>query len=354
MLTACRHWIESQHRRPTPLGQAVLTPLAWGYGFGVWVNNALYDTKLWPAVTASVPVISVGNVTTGGTGKTPIVKALAQALVDKGLKVVVLTRGYKAPQPLDYGQPKGPQHGDEAWWLQQQVPQSIVIVGKNRSANALKACEEYQPDVILLEDGFQHRRLARTVEVVLLDSTTDPSHTAPLPAGSYREPLTSLKRAQTIWLTKGDDAQSAQWTVKIKPFIKSHADLQRISFDAVTLLGADTQALSPISKQAVLVSGLAQPMGFEASAQSLGIEVIKHHTFGDHHPYRAEDVARVVMATPKEIPLITTEKDWVKLEPLVGQSRSQWQILRIEPSIPPSAIEALLQASGLTQKAGGV
>ncbi|MDH4379658.1 MAG: tetraacyldisaccharide 4'-kinase [Vampirovibrionales bacterium] len=354
MLTTCRHWIESQHRRPTPMGQALLAPLAWGYGLGVWVRNALYDWKLMPTVAALVPVISVGNLTTGGTGKTPIVKALTHALVAKGLKVVVLTRGYKATEPLDYGQPTGPQHGDEAWWLQQQVPQAIVIVGKNRSANALKACEEYHPDMIVLEDGFQHRRLGRAVDVVLMDASTDPSHTAILPEGSYREPLASLKRAPLVWLTKGDETQSVLWVGKIKPFIQSDTDVQRIPFDAVTLLNSDGEGVEAMPKQAVLVSGLAKPDGFEASVQSLGVKVISHHTFGDHHPYRAEDVARVVMATPKEIPLITTEKDWVKLGPLVGQSRSQWHILRIEPCIPPLAIEALLQTAGLSGKVGGV
>jgi tetraacyldisaccharide 4'-kinase len=316
----------------------------------VWVNNTLYDTKLLPAVTVPVPVISVGNLTTGGTGKTPVVKALAQAFVAKGLKVVVLTRGYKAQEPLTYSQPTGPQHGDEAWWLQQQVPQAIVIVGKNRSTNAFKACEDYQPDIILLEDGFQHRRLARTVDVVLMDTITDPNHTALLPAGSYREPITSLERSQAVWLTKGTEAQSAVWAGKIKPFIQSNTDVQRIPFDAVTVLNAKYEVITAIPKQAVLVSGLAQPTGFEASVKSLGIEVIKHHTFGDHHPYSAEDVARVVMATPTDIPLITTEKDWVKLEPLVGQSRSQWSILRVEPTIPPQSLETLMTLAGLSPK----
>jgi len=351
MLAACRHWItttiESQHRCPTPLGQALLASLAWGYGLGVWVNNALYDAKLLHAVTASVPVISVGNLTTGGTGKTPIVKALAQALVDKGLKVVVLTRGYKATQPLDYGQPTGPQHGDEAWLLQPQVPQAVVIAGKNRSANALKACEDYHPDVILLEDGFQHRRLARTVDVVLIDATTDPNHTALLPAGSYRDPLTSLKRAHAVWLTKGNEAQSAVWVGKMKPVIPLNSDVQRVPFDAVTLLDSEGLPLPSLPSSAALVSGLAQPTGFESSVTSLGIEVIKHHVFGDHHPYSAEDVARVVMATPTDIPLITTEKDWVKLEPLVGYSRHQWYILRVEPSIPASALDFVITSAGL-------
>lgn len=136
--------------------------------------------------------------------------ALAERWQAMGKRVVILTRGYGARQPLAYGRPQSPDHGDEAYWLQCLLPDIPVIVGRHRADNARRAVEDYHPDILLLDDGFQYRRLARDVNIALIDAERLFGNGALLPVGPLREPLSALRRADALWLTKTpcDDSES--------------------------------------------------------------------------------------------------------------------------------------------------
>lgn len=360
-------WITRQHYSTTPdTGFKLLWPLlAWAsfdYRLAIQLRNWAYNTQLISTLRcAHTPVISIGNLTTGGTGKTPVLKALAHALTTQHqLKVVILTRGYGATEPLNYGIPTKAAHGDEAYWLQQQLPQSTVIVGSKRGPNALKAEHDYQPDVILLDDGFQHRKLHRDMDLVLIDAIRGLGNGHCLPLGPLREPLSGLQRATHIAYTKGDLA------LEKNDFLR--APLKNKPIISVPFFPTDGQngideslPLEALPKEAqwVLVSGIAHPSDFEAQITQWfnkhGGQVITHHTQSDHATYCATTVAQwEAEAQQNNHHLLTTEKDWDKIKPHVRHPQRwyRWRIHADVSAVTPLVLEAIQtyrnrQASGI-------
>ena len=153
--------------QPFPKWAWLLSPAEWGYALAGYSRRKGYERQWLKKTSVSTPVISIGNLTTGGTGKTPIVLALGKHLIEKGLKVIILTRGYGATEPIEYDRPTSPDHGDEAYYLQQALPDATVIVGKDRKLNAVWAEKEFEPDVILLDDGFQYIGLERHLNIFI-------------------------------------------------------------------------------------------------------------------------------------------------------------------------------------------
>ena len=323
----------------------LLSPLLWVasqcYASASSLRNMAYARKILPTDRCTqTPIISIGNLTTGGTGKTPVLHSIATALsTEHALKVVILTRGYGATTPLDYGQPTEPSHGDEAYWLQQQLPQCTVIVGKNRSKNALRAEKEYQPDVILLDDGFQHQKLHRDMDVVLVDQQRQLGNGHCLPLGPLREPQKALSRATHIAFTKGKNKKKKKDKERQKEPTKSDALLNLLSASKPTahIPFSPTHAyqqdkrlsLNELPKQAdwTLVSGIAHPADFETQVtqwlhQHSGH--LKHHYIqSDHAPYTQQQIQRWESNTKDNEYLLTTEKDWPKIEPLLQVQNEQ-------------------------------
>ena len=172
--------------------------MSWGYGVGVGVRNALFDWKVLKEVRLPVPVISVGNITTGGTGKTPTVIMLVKELQKLGRKPAVLTRGYGAPKLA--GGLRG--KSDEVMVIEHECPGVPVVVNGDRVAGGREAIEKHGADVLVMDDGFQHRRLARDLNIVLVDATEPMGIPGLLPRGTWREPPHNLKRANMIMLTR--------------------------------------------------------------------------------------------------------------------------------------------------------
>jgi hypothetical protein len=203
-----------QYQQPTKgawVYWLVLTPLAWAYGLIVAIRNGLYQREILPKTRCGVPVVSIGNITTGGTGKTPMTLAIAKQLLAQGQKVVILSRGYGAKMPQAYARATSPDFGDEAFFLQQTLPEAVVIVGKNRAENALKAMKDYNPTVIVLDDGFQYQALHRDVDVVLVDAQRVVGNGQLLPLGALREPLSVLAtRATHVCFTRFEATQCVE------------------------------------------------------------------------------------------------------------------------------------------------
>lgn len=311
-----------QYQQPTKGAWAywvVLTPLVWLYGIMVAIRNGLYQQGMLPKTRCGVPVVSIGNITTGGTGKTPMTLAIAKQLIAQGQKVVILSRGYGAKTPQAYAQATSPDFGDEAFFLQQALPEAVVIVGKNRAKNAVKAIEDYNPTVIVLDDGFQYQALHRDVDLVLVDAQRVVGNGQLLPLGPLREPLSVLaSRATHLCFTRFEGTQLVNELVGVlkvpSTLPVSTAGLQAVGWKP--LLSDDVSSpplelLALKGQAALLVSGIANPTQFEAMVEALGVKGLAHWQQPDHAVVVKQTVLALVAQWQQlgKPLLITTEKD---------------------------------------------
>jgi tetraacyldisaccharide 4'-kinase len=200
------------HILTNKLWQILLSPFSIVYGFIITLRNLLYDCKILPAYRIQgCPVICVGNITVGGTGKTPAVEYLADYLRRNDKKVAILSRGYGRKSAGTILVSDGEEirttpeiSGDEPYLLATNLKEVIVVVESDRVAGAAYIKNNFHPDVIILDDGFQHRRLYRDADIVLYDCSTPLGLPLTLPGGKLREPLWNLNRADMIWLSRTD------------------------------------------------------------------------------------------------------------------------------------------------------
>jgi tetraacyldisaccharide 4'-kinase len=282
----------------------------------------------------NVPVSSIGNLTTGGTGKTPIVVEIARGLIQAGKTVVVLSRGYGAAEPLAYGRALDPSHGDEAYMIQDQVPEAIVIVGRDRVDTLAHAVRDYRPDYVLLDDGFQYLRLKRIMNILLIDGARLLGNGHLLPVGPMREPLSQIARADLIFLTKTVSKEAMQtvegWLQQYAPKKLQSLQVMPVEFQPVGLRAlSDFRLLNkhPIpfnqfeGRPVIAFSAVAQSEQFERDLQAQGLTLLRHFAFADHHVYSERDVAKLValyQAHKAEQPiLVTTDKDLPKVRPML-------------------------------------
>ncbi len=319
------------HTRPLPWYMVWLVVPEWVYKTVVVMRNKAFAYDASKIVKVSVPVVSVGNLTTGGTGKTPIVIVLAKECVEQGLRVVVLSRGYGAKEAQEYAQATKPTYGDEAFLIQQEVPEAVVIVGGNRSRNAQRAMDDHQPDVIILDDGFQHQKLARDVNVLLMDAQAPIGNGHLLPAGSLREPYSELKRASVILVTRAKSGETIQRiealaegkSVLPVPFVYNQiykvfpADTPHTKTSRVV----DTKTINACQK-IIALSGIANPAQFKKALLDASVRVDGEKHVADHYEWMVADIEALPIWKGKraveQTVYITTKKDWVKIEPILA------------------------------------
>lgn len=329
--------ISGQTKDPlTAAARGGLGVLSKIYEAGVNRRNDKFDAE--EGVThASVPVISVGNITAGGTGKTPMVRYVCEYLEKEAYEPAILSRGYKAAynaQPIvvsGKGQvlvtPKV--SGDEPYLLAKGLDKTSVIIGRNRSASGKLAVSELQSDILVLDDGFQHRRLARDLDIVLIDAVQPFGFEHVLPRGLLREPLDSLNRAQVIIITKtnlvpkdilfGIKNRLKNMVPYIPIFETIHKPLDVQTLDQWDRGSEDTVDSDEVKKHRLLaVSGIGSPESFKATLDGLGFNTLDSMDFGDHHDYTTDDLIKLwtkIFGTGAT-GVITTEKDAVKLSQL--------------------------------------
>ena len=300
----------------------------WPLGFFYWLlifwRNFFYNLGFFVSRKLPCKVVSIGNLSVGGTGKTPFVLFLANTLKAKGLNVVVLSRGYKRKSAgtlvISDGnavQSDLENSGDEPFMLANKLKGIPVVVDENRYRGGQLICNEYNPDVILMDDAFQHRRVFRNVDIVLINS----NHRRPklLPYGLLREPLRNIKRADAVIFTKANltppDNKLINSVSKYCTFT-----MQSELLPKAQLIGLDgsTQPVNNISGPVVAVSGVGDPDSFEVILEEAGLDYVHHFRHDDHADYTATDleVIREVFLSAEAEAIITTEKDLVKLEPL--------------------------------------
>jgi tetraacyldisaccharide 4'-kinase len=300
---------------------------------------------------AAVTTISVGNLTVGGNGKTPFTLFLANRLQSHGLKVAIVSRGYnraptraRALQVADGGVLKiSPEEaGDEPAMLAKSFSGPIAVA--RRRIDAIELLTQLGPlDVVILDDGFQHERLHRDVDFVLVSSQGGFGNGWMLPAGPMREPIGSVRRADAIVIVNSGDQASALRPSEIKKL--GSRKILRASIQPHSLVATENGAwreipLGLVGRRVLAVSGLADARGFYAMLRELEADLVGVFEFPDHHAYTNADWQTIVTATRDVDMVVTTEKDLVKLERFPFP-RDSLYALRLEVTMEPADAQAL-------------
>jgi len=309
----------------------ILFLLSLIYGLFIRVFSFLLSLKPFKP---ECKLISVGNITLGGTGKTPLVQYLARVLGIKGKKVVIVTRGYKNSRGLE--------SGDEALMLKQNLQDIEVVVNIDRKEAINQACLKYTPDIIILDDGFQQWKIKKDLEIAVIDATNPFGNRHMIPRGILREPLSALSKADIFVLTKVNLINS---TAGISNVIRKY-NQKALIFESVHEpvgfypLGQKSSQIIDNNllalRKSALISGIADADSFEKTVKGLGILVESSFRFGDHHNYSQEDLDKITRELESRNigTIITTAKDAVKLASLdIKKTKAEIFVLEIELKI---------------------
>jgi tetraacyldisaccharide 4'-kinase len=309
--TEFRELVSGRRRGPIAAALRGLMRVAEApYTLAVALRNRRYDRGRAAVHHVGVPVISVGNLTLGGTGKTPLVKWLARRLLDFGASVALVSRGYGAAA----GEPN-----DEARELAQALPEVPHVQNRDRVAAARVAIERFHPNILLLDDGFQHRRLARDLDIVLLDALEPFGFNHVFPRGTLREPLAGLARARVVCLSRADavaDAEREAIRRRVAELAPKAVwcELAHVACGLINSQGA-TQPLECLAGiRVVAFCGIGNPAGFRHTLATTGCEIADWREFPDHHtftPIELESLCDMARACDAQL-VVCTHKDLVK------------------------------------------
>jgi lipopolysaccharide heptosyltransferase II/tetraacyldisaccharide 4'-kinase len=295
------------------------------YQAGARARRGLYQAGWLAKKRLPIPVISVGNLTVGGTGKTPVIAHLARHFQGRKLRVAILSRGYGGRRAEItclsdggglYFQP--PEVGDEAFELASSLPGVIVYTGYCRYAAGMAAWREHRPDIFLLDDGFQHFQLYRDLDIVLLDADRPFGNHRLLPAGPLREPLSTLREADVLILTRYDDSKHRDSLSCLRSLFPQQ-DIFTASIEPVSARrfpGREEHPLTALGGLAALAfAGLARPRVFQDALAKLEVDLRGFKAFPDHHAFTAGDLDNLLLTARSAgvQALVTTSKDWARL-----------------------------------------
>jgi tetraacyldisaccharide 4'-kinase len=303
-----------------------MAPFSLLYGLITGLRNKLFHLGLLKSVRLPCRVISVGNLSVGGTGKTPMVIQLAGMLRDRGYRPVVLSRGYggTSKNPVNVVS-KGTQllmnqdeAGDEPVLIAKSATGIPVLTGPRRVLTGDWAIKNLNADVLILDDGFQHRHLSRDIDIVLLNAASPFGNGHLLPGGPLREPSSALKRADIIIAMGTYDDVATPRPIMLSAGV--HAPVFKCYYQPRNLLHGDRETAFPPEllkgKKICAFAGIGNPMAFEKTLAALGADVAVFIPFPDHHRYTEQDV-RLINEKARQYRaemIVTTEKDKVKLE----------------------------------------
>jgi tetraacyldisaccharide 4'-kinase len=306
---------------------------AYGYGHGWFAQRRL-----------PVPTISVGNLTVGGTGKTPMVIEITDWLLGAGRRVGVLSRGYRrtSREPLlvvsdgarILATPE--QAGDEPFLIAQRCPRAVVAVGADRYRLGRRVLKECGINCLVLDDGFQHLGVHRDVNLLLIDATDAQGLERLLPAGRLREPITAAKRATGMIITRAEASNQVEDILKrLGSAIGPLPPIAQVVFRADELVAVATGAArsrqSCQGARALLVSGVGHAASFRGTAEELGVTVLDEMAYPDHYAYSVHDVGtlRKRASELKTDLVLTTEKDAAKIRPYLAPGDGNWWAVRL-------------------------
>jgi tetraacyldisaccharide 4'-kinase len=333
-------------RRSLWLGPILLL-VALIYSLTVRLRKVLYRLHVFKTWELPRRVVSVGNITLGGTGKTPTVIQVAKLLLNRHERPVVLSRGYGREKESNLlvvsdgsvTAVDARQGGDEPLLIASKLPGVPVVVGADRYRAGRLAIEKFQPDVLILDDGFQHVRLKRDLNIALLDGGDPFGNGRLFPAGILREPLSALDRADIVLITRADRAKDLE---ALKTVIRRNTGAtiftsRQVPVDLLDDLTGATRPLSILRGAPVLAfSGIGRPESFFSLLRDLGAIVRAELSYSDHYRYEEADLAVIMRkATNEKLAMtITTEKDAVRLRPL--KPTGIWS-LRVEEQVLEAA-----------------
>ncbi len=329
------------------------------YSFIMNMRLALFEHRIIRSKTLGCQVISIGNLTVGGTGKTPVVEVFARALQQNGRKVAILSRGYKKaetpftekllnlltfkakvqepPRVVSDGQRlllDSEMGGDEPYMLASNLPDVCVLVDKDRVKSGRHAIQKLGCDTLILDDGFQYLRLQHRVDIVLVDRTNPFDNGYVLPRGLLRESARHLSRATFIFITKsaGDGSPELREQIRALNARAEIAECRHTPRHLQDVYSGDRKPLEFLrGRKLAALSGIAAPRGFEETIERLGGELVHRKRFADHHRYSQQEILDAINAARDRgaEAIITTEKDAVRL-PLVERRDIPVYFLRVE------------------------
>lgn len=283
------------------------------YSIVIILRNFLYSKGWLKVYHINATVISVGNITTGGTGKTPLVIWLCKSMKQKEIRCAVLTRGYKATE----------NYVDEPAILTKSCPEAKVIVNPDRLAGAAEAVNKFGAKVLIMDDGFQHRRLGRNLDIVTIDATRPFGYGKMLPAGLLREPVGSLKRAEAVVITRCDQTSE----VKLKELeeklksVNPDMIIARSIHSVSCAKSADEKQIGTEelrNKKIFAFCGIGNPDAFLSTIKRLGLNLVGSKVYNDHHHYTDNNIADIYEQAKRSNAdlILSTQKDWTKTAPL--------------------------------------
>ncbi len=298
-----------------------LVPFSMVFSLLVRGRNFLYDRRLLPIKRLPLRVISVGNLTVGGTGKTPTVLWLASALTERGHRVGIIAQGYggKNSGVTVVGEGHGvlatpAEVGDEAVMLARAFS-GVVLAARDRVAASRLACEQFNLEAVVLDDAFQHRRLERDLDLLLFSGNQGVGNGWVLPAGPLREPLSLARRTHFLLVMKGNGPDLQSLLVHVPDSSIFYGDLKpRALVVARGGVWQEQPLVNLVGKRVLALSAVANPASFYPMLREWGAEVVEVLEFPDHHAYTMGDWQSIIAASRRTDLVVTTEKDLVKLE----------------------------------------
>ncbi len=308
-----------------PYFRIILFPLSLLYWGVIFCRNIFYNLGIFVSHKLPCKVISIGNITTGGTGKTPAVIFFAELLKKRGFRIGILTRGYgrNSKGTIDLNseisnKKNWKYFGEEPVLISQKLIDIPIVIDNNRYRGGRYLYDKYKPELIILDDGFQHRSLKRDIDINLINANQPKHFYKLLPYGLLREPFHHLKRSDVVIVTKMNIKNPSRFIInKLRSLnINHYHSTFESSSHLLDINGAKVDLTKIKNKRALAISGIGDPLSFELILKMQSIDFIDHITFNDHHEYEDDDFRIIENQIINHNPdfLITTEKDLIKLK----------------------------------------
>jgi tetraacyldisaccharide 4'-kinase len=303
-----------------------LNIISISYGFLVMLRDDLYRLGILKKRRLPAKVISIGNLTAGGSGKTPLAIHIARIFRDEGRKVAIISRGYKkkGKKAIEVVSDSisiiddWSMGGDEPLMIARSLPDTVIVVGKDRISAGLKAIEISGADIIILDDAFQYLKLERDLDILVFDGSRGIGNGRLLPRGPLREGLGAMRRADIIIITK---KKEEEWGISLPffPSIPVFYGLYRIASIKNPFNGKTLPPSFLKGKRVIAFCGIGNPGGFISMIEEMGAMIVKKAFFADHHVYRPKDIEMIISMDESVDIYLTTEKDMIKIEDIWRQ-----------------------------------
>ena len=300
----------------------LLIPMSWLYGCTIWVRNQFYNFRWIKTTSFDKPVISVGNITSGGTGKTPLVIYIAQLIIKNGKKPGIISRGYgrksHGMQIVHNGNKllsNSETTGDEPCLMARVLEKVPVVVCEERSRGIKQLLDYYSVNVIIMDDSFQHRKVNRDLDILTVSSNDEKTDYRLLPWGNLREPLKNIDRANCVIYTKTENYKTPAIHSKFQPFLKTNPINSSLLPTLMKYNASNYQKSQPPGKPIFAFCGIAEPHSFISTAEELSLKVEGRKFFQDHQEYTEAVIQKLSeqIRASSISHVVTTEKDMVKL-----------------------------------------